>query len=131
MDGATASLLASSLATLTVGVLTYMREGRAHRWAREQSEADAKARLEQAEIVKQERLETAAALKEHTARNLAAAADRVVDQVGEAREEIKSGARAAAAAYEVANNVNDKLVAIGEARVKGGSEADRRTKGGT
>lgn len=58
MDAATLTILCSSLATFGGMVLTYLREGRAHQWAKDEADA---ARLE--------RIQTAADLKAHTEMN--------------------------------------------------------------
>ncbi len=100
MDAATATLIASTFGTLAVSVLNYMREGRAHKWAEEAHEEDKKDR-------------------EQTATSLHA-------KIDDAQQDIAAGTKAAAAAYEVANNVNDKLVAIGEVRTMKGQDQQRR-----
>lgn len=88
--------LGTTITTLVMQVISWMREGRRHKWEVEQLIWDRK-----------ERVRVAEALRKHTD----VKAEQLVSKIDE-NTEISSKA------FEVANNVNEKLVAIGEARLK-------------
>jgi hypothetical protein len=100
MDTSTATLLASTFSTLAIGILNYLREGRTHKWAQEAREEDR---------VEHERTTTV-----------------ISEKIDQAQEQIAKGTDAAAAAYDVGNHINDKLLAIGQVRVKAGEDLKRR-----
>ncbi len=147
MDSALTGLLVTTavgaITGATTSLLNYLREGREHKWQREQRELEKKDREDQRELERRERLDTAAELKEHqeaAAQALAETAKRVqttiVQKLDEAKGDIASGSAAAAKAYDaaaesviVSNKVNNKLVAIGEARLtRENGEHNRRAE---
>jgi hypothetical protein len=102
MDAPTATLLASTLSTLGIALLNYFREGRIHRWAQDAREED-RAEHERTTSV-------------------------ISEKIDQAQEQIAKGTDAAAAAYDVGNHINDKLLAIGQVRVKDGEALKRRAE---
>jgi hypothetical protein len=91
MDASTAALLTSTFGTLLVGVLNYLREGRAHTWAREAREEDLQEHRQSSQVI--------------------------ASKIDDAQHEIASGSAAASAAYDVANTLNEKIAAIGQVRI--------------
>ncbi len=116
LDPATSTIIATSVTGLFVTLLNYFREARAHRWAVEQSQRDREERERIAAEVKASHVAVAATLAQ-TTQDTATALGQKID----ANTEIN------VKALDVANNVNDKLVAIGEARLRG-TEHDRGDK---
>ncbi len=102
MDAAAWAVICSSLVAAIGGfvtaLLTYLREGRAHKW-----------QVEQAEIDRLERLTTAADLKEHTAITSAT----IVGKIDENTEVNKAAIAAGEKAYAEANNLSQKIYSIG------------------
>lgn len=121
IDATTATILGSTLTGLTISVLSYLREGRAHKWAVEQSERDRKERLKTAEELKLQHAEASA----HLAQNTRAVGTEIVERIEEAKAKIDENTLVSVQAFAEANNINEKIVAIGEARLRG-SAADRQ-----
>lgn len=99
------STLCGTVATLATGILSYMREGRAHKWQQDLAAHEAR-----------ERQEIAAEVKAHAAyaANVVAATtkagvDTIVSKIDENTE-------VSVRAFDEANGVNKKILAIGELR---------------
>lgn len=93
-----ATTLGTTITTLILQIMAWKREGRKHEWEIDQLVWDRK-----------ERIRVAEELRKHTDNK----AEQLVSKIDE-------NTNISAKAFEVANNVNEKLVAIGEARLKQG-----------
>lgn len=100
--------------TLILQIMSYLREGRAHRWLQEQSALDRRERLATAEELKRQHEEAAMTITLNTQHAAAVLSQKIDDNT-----------EISVKAFDAANNVNEKLVAIGEARLRGTS-AERK-----
>ncbi len=125
VDKPTAVIMAGVLAGVATQVLTYLREERRHRWDIEQRDYDRAERLRVAQELKDEQariaLEIARKHETVAARGREATMKGIETIVGKIDENTEISVKA----FDVANHVNEKLVAIGEARVK--QHSDRQT----
>lgn len=119
LDPAILTLLISTLcgtaATLFAQIMSYMREGRAHKWQREQADREAADRIATAQEVKTH----AAYAANVIAADAKASAKVLADKIDENTE-------VSVRAFDEANGVNKKILAIGELRQreKGSSAID-------
>lgn len=118
MDAATITILCTSIATLVGLVLNYLREGRAHKWAKDEADA-----------ARAERIQTALELKAHTdASALSVAANTkqgvavLVDRIDTARAELAENTainvesiKKSDINFDIANHSQDKLIMLAEA----------------
>lgn len=121
IDPTTATILGSTLTGLAISILNYLRESRAHRWAVEQSERDKKERLATAEELKRQHEQAAMAITLNTQH----AAAVLSDKIDQTQAKIDENTQLSMKAFTEANNINEKIAAIGEARLRG-TAADRR-----
>lgn len=90
------TILGATISTLIMQIAQWMREGRKHKWEVDQMMWDRK-----------DRQRVAQDMKDHADRRTAALATKIDENT-----------EISVKAFDVANNVNEKLVAIGEARMK-------------
>lgn len=119
-DFTTATVVAGVVTTVVMAVLQYIREGRTHRWMVEQNQLD-----------RQERIEIAARLQLHhdiTAQQVKA---NTTAGVKELVKKIDENTAMNSEALQVANGVNDKILAIGGLRVGDIAQSAERAKAQT
>lgn len=113
MDTATATILITTLCGTLVTVITtllnYFKEGRAHKW-----------QIEQAEIDRADRERIAKEVKVHTAyaANIVAADSRITAKA--ITDKLDENTEISIRAFDEANGINKKILAIGEVRRKDG-----------
>lgn len=115
-----AGALVGILTNLIMQVMTYMREGRAHKWAKEQAEVERKERIRVAAEMKAQHEQAAMAITLNTQHAAAVLGQKIDDNTALTVEGISKSEKA----IEIGNNVNEKLVLIGEARL-GGTAAEQ------
>lgn len=113
IDNATATILITTLCgtigSLATAILNYFREGRAHDW-----------QVKQAELDRKDRERIAAEVKAHAAyaANVVAADSRETAKALSTK--LDENTEISVRAFDEANGVNKKILAIGELRVKDG-----------
>lgn len=97
----------TGVANFALQILQYKREDRAHRWAVEQSEQD-----------RRERHRDALDMKAHTDLKAEAVQDKAIEQASKIVTKIEENTAISQRAFKEANDVNKKILAIGEIRLR-------------
>lgn len=99
--------LIAAAGNVLIGLMQFIREGRAHKWAMQQAKDDRDHREAIADALVKKTEEAAAKVAANTLRGVATLADKIDENT-----------EISAAAFREANGVNQKIAAIGEMRLR-------------